>query len=79
MTNTCSDSRRQTGKNAIDRSSFYDYVRVTALVLCSVIAIHSCITLTAIRFVQLLWELTLRHRGDLSSVRLIHFYLLQVE
>jgi len=77
MNNTCSDSRRETAKNAINRSALYYYVRVTALVLYSVIEIRSCVTLTAIRFVQLLWELTQRYRGDLSSVRLNHCYLLQ--
>jgi hypothetical protein len=54
MNNTCSDSQRQTENNAIVRSSLYDYVRVTALVLYCVIAAHFCIMLTDIRFVQLL-------------------------
>jgi hypothetical protein len=79
MYNTCSDSRRETGKNAINRSALHYYVRVAAVVLYSVIEILSCVTLTAIRFVQLLWELTLHYRVDLSSVRLNHCYLLQTE
>jgi hypothetical protein len=79
MNNTRSDSRREMGKNAFNRSALYYYVRVAALVLYSVIETHSCVTLTAIRFVQLLWEITLRYRGDLSSVRLNHYCLLQAE
>jgi len=79
MINTCSDSRRETGKNTINRSALYYCVRVTALVLYSVIETHFCVTLTAIPFVQLLWEITLRYRGDRSSVRLNHCYILQAE
>ena len=41
MNNTCSDSRRETGKNAINRSALYYYVRVTVVVLYSVIETHS--------------------------------------
>lgn len=77
MNNTCSDSRQETGKNAISRSALCYYVRITALVLYSVIETHFCVTLTAIPFVQLLWEITLRYRGYRSSVRLNHCYLLQ--
>jgi hypothetical protein len=64
MNNTCSDSRRETGKNSINRSALDYYVRVTALVLHSVIETHFCVTLAVIPFVHLLWEITLPYRGD---------------